>query len=56
METLLGDASKARKTLGWTPKITLAELVAEMVQADYSAAKRDSLVKQAGYQAFEYHE
>ena len=56
VETLLGDASKARKTLGWTPKITLAELVAEMVQADYSAAKRDSLVKQAGYQAFEYHE
>ena len=56
VETLLGDASKARIKLGWTPKITLAELVAEMVQADYTAAKRDSLVKGAGFQAYDHHE
>ncbi|TAK73989.1 MAG: GDP-mannose 4,6-dehydratase, partial [Aquabacterium sp.] len=38
------------------PKITLAELVAEMVNSDYTAAKRDALVKQAGFQAYDYHE
>ena len=56
VETLLGDPSKAKQKLGWTPATTLAELVREMVQSDYVAAKRDSLVKQAGYQAFDYHE
>ncbi len=56
VETLLGDASKAKTKLGWAPKITLAELVREMVEADYEAARRDSLVKEAGFQAYEYHE
>lgn len=56
VETLLGDASKAREKLGWTPKITLQELVKEMVQADYIAAKRDALVKKHGYTAYDYHE
>jgi GDPmannose 4,6-dehydratase len=56
VETLLGDASKARTKLGWAPKTTLAELVAEMVRSDYEAAKRDSLVKLAGFKAYDYHE
>jgi GDPmannose 4,6-dehydratase len=56
VETLLGDPSKARQKLGWTPTTTLPELVAEMVAADYSAAKRDSLVKLAGFQACDHHE
>ncbi len=56
VETLLGDPSKARQKLGWTPKTSLKDLVAEMVQADFTAAKRDSLVKQAGFQAYDYHE
>ena len=56
VETLLGDAGKARRKLGWTPTTTLAELVNEMVESDYLAAKRDSVVKQAGYQAFNFHE
>ena len=56
VETLLGDTTKAREKLGWTPKITLAELVAEMVVSDYASAKRDSLVKLAGFQAYDYHE
>ena len=56
VETLLGDATKAREKLGWTPKISLAELVAEMVRSDYTSAKRDSLVKLAGFQAYDYHE
>ena len=47
VDTLLGDASKARGKLGWTPATTLTELVAEMVEVDYTAAKRDSPVKLA---------
>jgi GDPmannose 4,6-dehydratase len=56
VETLLGDPSKAKHKLGWEPKTTLQELVAEMVEADYTAAKRDSLVKLAGFQAYDYNE
>ena len=56
VETLLGDPAKAKAKLGWTPKITLHELVREMVQSDYTSAKRDELVKRAGYQAYDYHE
>lgn len=56
VETLLGDPTKAKTKLGWTPKITLHELVREMVQSDYTSAKRDELVKRAGYQAYDYHE
>jgi GDPmannose 4,6-dehydratase len=56
VETLLGDPSKAKQKLGWVPKITLPELVKEMVESDYSAARRDSLVKLAGFQAYDYNE
>jgi GDPmannose 4,6-dehydratase len=56
VETLLGDPSKAKAKLGWTPKITLPELVREMMQADYAAARRDSLIKLAGFQAYDHHE
>ena len=56
VETLLGDASKAKRKLGWSPATTLPELVAEMVAADYAAAQRDSLVKEAGFQAYDHHE
>jgi GDPmannose 4,6-dehydratase len=56
VETLLGEPEKARRKLGWTPQTTLAELVREMVHSDYTAAKRDDMVKQAGFQAYDYHE
>jgi len=56
VQTLLGDPSKAKRQLGWQPTTTLPELVAEMVEADYTAAKRDSLVKLAGFQAYDYNE
>jgi GDPmannose 4,6-dehydratase len=56
VETLLGDPTKAKVKLGWVPKTTLQELVAEMVQADYTAAKRDALVKLAGFQTYDHHE
>ena len=56
VETLLGDPTKAKQKLGWTPKITFDELVAEMVREDYKSAERDELVKKHGYQAMDYHE
>jgi GDPmannose 4,6-dehydratase len=56
VETLLGDPGKARKKLGWTPTTSLHELVKEMVLADYSSARRDALVKLAGFQTFNHHE
>jgi GDPmannose 4,6-dehydratase len=56
VETLLGDASKARAKLGWSPKTTFAELVTEMVREDYQSAKRDELVRKHGYKTMDYHE
>jgi len=56
VETLLGDASKARRKLGWTPKIRFADLVAEMMREDLKAAERDELVKKHGFAAYDYHE
>jgi GDPmannose 4,6-dehydratase len=56
VQSLLGDPSKAKTKLGWTPTTTLPELVGEMVNADYVAARRDSLVKLAGFQAYDYNE
>jgi GDPmannose 4,6-dehydratase len=56
VETLLGDPTKAKEKLGWTPKISFDELVAEMVRADLKAAERDELIKKHGYKAMDYHE
>ena len=56
VETLLGDPSKAKQKLGWTPKTSFAELVAEMVREDLKSAERDELVKKHGYKAMDYHE
>ncbi len=56
VETLLGDASKAKEKLGWEPKTTFHELVKEMVREDLKTAERDELVKSHGYHANSYHE
>jgi len=56
VETLLGDASKAREKLGWVPRISFNELVSEMMREDLKAAERDELVKKHGYAAYDYHE
>ena len=56
VDTLLGDARKAKKMLGWTPKISFKELVTEMVKQDYILAQRDELIKTHGYQAMNYNE
>ena len=56
VETLLGDPTKAREKLGWTPQITFDELVSEMVREDMKLARRDGLVKEHGYQSHERFE
>jgi GDPmannose 4,6-dehydratase len=56
VETLLGDPAKAKEKLGWTPKITFEELVAEMVREDLKSAERDELIKRNGYKSMDYHE
>ncbi|MEF8712448.1 MAG: GDP-mannose 4,6-dehydratase [Accumulibacter sp.] len=56
VETLLGDPRKAREKLGWTPTTSLHELVKEMALADYNSARRDALVKLAGFKAFDHNE
>ena len=56
VETLLGDASKARNKLGWSPKIGFEQLVAEMVREDLKSAERDELVKRHGYVPINYHQ
>ena len=56
VETLLGDPTKAKEKLGWVPKTTFAELVAEMAREDFKSAQRDELVKTHGYTAYDYHE
>jgi len=56
VETLLGDPSKAKQKLGWTPKISFDKLVAEMLWEDLNLARRDELVKQHGFSTYDYHE
>ena len=56
VETLLGDATKAREKLGWTPKISFESLVSEMVREDLKSAERDELIKRHGYIPLDHHE
>jgi len=56
VETLLGDPTKAKEKLGWEPKITLKEMVYEMMENDINIAKRDSLIKEHGFKVSDYKE
>ena len=56
VETLLGAPTKAREKLGWTPRTTFEELVNEMVDADFDSARRDHMVKAAGFKIYHHHE
>jgi GDPmannose 4,6-dehydratase len=56
VETLLGDASRARQKLGWEPRTSFEQLVREMVQEDLKLAERDHLVRHHGYRTPEFHE
>ena len=56
VETLLGDPSRAREKLGWVPRTSFAELVAEMVREDLKTSERDELVQRHGFAVFHHHE
>jgi GDPmannose 4,6-dehydratase len=54
VQTLLGDATRARDKLGWRPKTSFQDLIAEMVDEDIASAQRDELVKKHGYKTYDY--
>ena len=56
VRSLLGDAHKARQQLGWSPTLSFADLVKEMVREDFAMAKRDQLIRVHGYHSYDYHE
>jgi GDPmannose 4,6-dehydratase len=56
VDTLLGDATKARRKLGWKPKTTFAQLVGEMMESDLREAQRDVAVRAAGFKTQRRHE
>ena len=56
VDSLLGDPGKARKQLGWRPRVGFAELVAEMVREDLSLARRDKHSREQGFKTFDHHE
>ena len=56
VESLLGDPTKAKKKLGWKPKISFSDMVAEMVREDIQEAKKDEYCKNGGFKTFHYFE
>jgi GDPmannose 4,6-dehydratase len=56
VDSLRGDATKARVKLNWSPRRSFNELVKEMVAADLEIAERDSLVKRSGYKVLAHHD
>jgi GDPmannose 4,6-dehydratase len=56
VESLLGDPRKAEEILGWVPKISFEELVAEMIHFDIEEARRDALCQSEGFRINAYYE
>ncbi|MEA3476578.1 MAG: GDP-mannose 4,6-dehydratase, partial [Bacteroidota bacterium] len=56
VETLLGDATKAKTKLGWTPGIRFSELVQEMVKEDLHQAQRDALCQKEGFRVYNHYD
>jgi len=56
VELLIGDASKAKRDLGWEAKCSLQEMVSEMIKADLALFKKDEYLKQGGHKVLNYHE
>ena len=56
VETLLGDATKAKEKLGWEPKISFDEMVKEMTAADLKEAEKEKLYKDKGFETFHHYE
>ena len=56
VDLLIGDASKAKKKLGWEPEITLEELVEDMMKSDIKLFKKDKYLRDGGYNTLNYYE
>ena len=56
VESLLGDPTKAKEKLGWTPATSFIDMVAEMARTDLDEARKDALCRQEGYKTFNHHE
>lgn len=56
VDLLIGDASKAKNKLGWTPEFTLEELVKDMMASDVNLMQKDQFLKTGGYQTLNYFE
>jgi GDPmannose 4,6-dehydratase len=56
VESLMGDATKAKEKLGWTPKITFTDLIKEMISEDLKEVEKDQLCQTKGYSIYNYHE
>jgi GDPmannose 4,6-dehydratase len=56
VDSLLGDPTKAREKLGWSPRITFSKLVKQMAAEDLDLAKRDALIKEKGFKVLNYYE
>jgi GDPmannose 4,6-dehydratase len=56
VETLLGDATKAKQKLGWVAETSFPKLVEEMVQSDLELAQRDGMIAKEGYKVYAHHE
>ncbi|HEY9049482.1 MAG TPA: GDP-mannose 4,6-dehydratase, partial [Ohtaekwangia sp.] len=56
VDLLLGDPTKAKTILGWQPKYDVDKLLKEMVDADLSLMRRESLLRQGGFKVLNYHE
>ena len=56
VDTLLGDATKARTKLGWKPEIGFDALVAEMIAEDLEIARRDAVIAREGFKTYKYRE
>ena len=56
VESLIGDAAKARERLGWESTIGFGDLVREMVRDDLGQARRDELLKRRGFEVKDHEE
>ncbi|HEX4051050.1 MAG TPA: GDP-mannose 4,6-dehydratase [Steroidobacteraceae bacterium] len=56
VDTLLGDAAKARRVLGWQPQIGFPQLVEEMINEDLAIARRDALIAREGFKTYQHRE
>jgi GDPmannose 4,6-dehydratase len=56
VDTLLGDATKATTQLGWKPRVSFGELVAEMMREDLRLAEREDLARRHGHRVHDRHE